>query len=314
MDYTKLKQEQDTLYQKASAYQKNDINYSQQLDENAAVAINLNKQLNNTLQNLDDTTYNLQSVKLTQKNALNDYNKFITRKVNVLDNQLNQFRDIEGDISTRDRLVQINRDYYEKQQKIVSTLIASFIIFLVLIRTVTFYMSGTISLTTFSLILFITLILYLIFLIYYLNILGSKTLTDATIQDVEILARDVKNGVYIVRQDVEKGLFGAKHCPSCDKPNGSGSGTGKDNIADILDNGTGSTGNNVVRNKNSFIYYDGSQPPQSIIPWNKSNCHPGVPPPKWTLNPNQCLPGSKKTDVPKPAFSDTDQNNCIPMW
>ena len=30
MDYTKLKQEQDTLYQKASAYQKNDINYSQQ--------------------------------------------------------------------------------------------------------------------------------------------------------------------------------------------------------------------------------------------------------------------------------------------
>jgi len=311
MDYGKLKKQQDELYQKASAYQKNDVNYPQQLDENASVAINLNQQLNNTLQNLDNTSHNLHSVKLTQRAALNDYNKFIASKVGILDKQLNQFRDIESDISTRDRLVQINQDYYEKQQKTVSALIASFIVFLVLTRCITFYMGGTITFVTFSLIVFITLILYLVFLIYYLNLLGTQNVAVAVIQDVEILARDVKNGVYIVRQDVEKGLFGAKHCPSCDKPGGGGNGDRKHNISDILDSGSG---NNVVRNKNSFIYYDGSQPPQSIIPWDQPNNRRRIPPPKWVLNPNQCLPGSKPTDVPKPAFSNTDQGNCIPMW
>jgi len=305
-----LKTEQDVLYQKASAFKKMDPDYPSQLDENAAAAINLNKQLNNTLQNLDNNVYNLRGVQDTQKTALHDYNKYISRKVNTLDRQLHQFRRIEGDISTKDRLVEINQAYYEKQQKIVSTLMVAFLLFLTLIRSVTYYMSNTISLTTFSLIIFSVLILFLLYLIYYLDILGVSTFASAAIQDFEILARDVKNGVYIVRQEVESGIFGKKYCPSCAKPHHKG---GSGSITDILDNGSGGGsggGGGVVHNENSFVYYDGTEPPQSIIPWDKTNCRQGIPPPKWELKPNKCIPDSRKTAVQKPAYSDTEQDMC----
>jgi len=305
-----------------------DFNYRNQIDEVGGQKKKLNENLTKSLDKLKQKQGNIHGVYQHKKTTLEDINKYQGYQKDYLERQLGTFMDIESNVSTRDRIVQINQEAYKKKNFRVHALIMFFVLVMLLIFPIVGFMSNMVSGSTLSMIMMAVISLYLIYIIWSLNILSVKKFGKAVVHDFDILAQDIKNGVYIIRGDISNKVFGKTHqvpCPECPSKGGDG---GED-IRNITHHDAGEGG--IIHNENSFWYYDGTSPPERIIPPTKNgekgivwNAGPDMgsrdngrytPDPKWTMKANSCLPGwQKKADsaLPKPALSNTDRGACLP--
>ncbi|GAG93547.1 unnamed protein product, partial [marine sediment metagenome] len=139
-------------------------------------------------------------------------------------------------------------------------------------------------------------------MVWAFNFYSVKKFTKAAVQDFEILAKDIENGVYIVNKDISNAVFGKNQqtpCLSCPK---NGQPTSPSTPPSSGPH-TSDTPTEIVQNDNTFWYYDGTSPPERIIPLEKKqrvwNVAPDygsrstkryTPKPLWEIPPNNALP------------------------
>ena len=285
-----------------------------QLDYQNKIGVGLFKKMMDSVSGLTTKGSNIDDVYGLKKTTIDDINRVTDLQGDELDLNLGTFRGIESDISTRSRLVELNQDAYLRKEKNITALKTFFILALIDILLLASWRTSRINGFTFTWSILGGLITYSIYLIWYLNIFGVKSFSEAAIQDFEILADDVKNGVKIVRGDIARGIFGQlpdANCPTCPS-------NGKS--VQIIPSNGGNKEDEIIKNDNAFWYYDGSLVPEKIVPMDSSMIDRQVqrgkiPKPRWEVRPNSCLLDWKKkrnTDLPKPSYSDTETGECIP--
>ena len=256
---------------------------------------------------------NYQDVSGMKKASLMDFDRLTQLQADNLEDNLGQFNQIESDVNTKSRLAQLNQEHHEKKNKTVKALLGFSILALGFILLVASWKAGMINFLTFTAIFVAGLSAYMLYLVYSLNLFKTQTFAKAAMTDFEVLAKDVKNGVQIVRGEVAKGIFGAggSVCPEC--PSGKKNQSKRPSLPiDDVDGG-------IVRNENAVWFTTNSAPPQKILPMEDSDIEEQVPRkmpgPKFNIRPNSCLLDWKKkkaTGMPKPSYSDTSLGECIP--
>jgi len=331
----KLKGDQAKIRQKISTYETEktgeDFNYQNQINELAGQEKALSNSLKQNLDQLKLKTSHISNVRQTKKTVIDDLHKYRGYQNEDLEKQLRTFKEIEADVSTRDRLVEINQDAYQKKNFRSHALVMGFLGVMLIIFPVVSYLGGLIAGSSLTIAIMVILVLYFAYMAWAMNFLSVRKFTQQAGREIEVLAHDVENGVYVLRHDLSDEVFGKSHqipCPGCPSGGGSGGGSGKINVIDILHKDKDEGG--VVHNENAFYYYDGTSPPEKIIPPNGNkidwNAGPDMgsrstgrftPGPKWTMPSNSCLPGWKKKEqsaLPKGTLDNTDRGECLPLY
>jgi len=211
-----------------------------------------NKLSNNVKKEYNEVS---KTVNLSRKNMM-DANEIMTLKNRELEHQLDNIEDIENDITTKTRLIELNNQKTIIKNKQIKALTLFFALLLFFVIPYTLYLSKRIKLVTLYLIIFVSILIYLFYLFFYLNLgrveqafnneIGMMTKTG------NALSNTIMNTGHMIEQDL-KDFIGL----NCKCPENKEEKTKKPS----------SLSSNVL--KDGFDYYDGSAPYEKIIPWDK---------------------------------------------
>lgn len=221
------------------------------------IVSNLNEQVKNVA-----NEYNIQNDLYNDKQKiLNKYDFYISLQNEKLQTQLDKLQKIEDTVSTKTSLVRHNQNSYNEKLKTISSLHAFFIFGGLIMFCLIAFLGGKISLPVFMSISVISIMLYIIYYFYINDIFFFKSIP----QDIHFKTKEIGKGVVSeadqLRYDINKSLN--KHCDCPDEaPN-----------RDEGDEPLGPSGEKarLQPTNQGFHYYDGSAPPQRIMPETKSS-------------------------------------------
>lgn len=237
-----------------------DVNFN---NSNNAVLLNTNNNLDfmtndfNRLSNNVKKEYNevSKTVNLSRKNMM-DANEIMTLKNRELEHQLDNIEDIENDITTKTRLIELNNQKTIIKNKEIKALTLFFALLLFFVIPYTLYLSKRIKLVTLYLIIFVSILIYLFYLFFYLNLgrveQAFNNEIDAMKKTGKILDSAIINTGQMIEEDL-KDFIGL----NCECPKDKNKKTKKPS----------SVSSTVL--KDGFDYYDGSAPYEKIIPWDE---------------------------------------------
>ena len=228
-----------------------------------AVLLNTNNNLAfmtkdfNKLSNNVKKEYNevAKTVNLSRKNMM-DANEIMTLKNRELEHQLDDIEEIENDITTKTRLIELNNEQVIKKNKQIKALTLFFALALFFVIPYTMYLARKINLVTLYFIVFISILIYLFYLFFYLNLGRTEQAFNNEIDMVkktgQVLNQAITQTGEMIEDDI-KDFIGL----NCNCPKEKEDKTKPDAIAanKLLD---------------GFQYYDGSAPYEKIIPWDCS--------------------------------------------
>ncbi len=314
----KLKGQRDSISQKIQSWSNlagNTTNSDTPDSLNNLTLRNASTSLHHLQQNLGD----LSQISDLKKTGLTDVDKIFHLQNNQLNQNLHNFSQTQNDINTRSRLAQINQDSFIQKSKTTHALSVFAFLALGFILLISSWKAGLISFLTTSWIFIVAMSLYLAYLIYWLNLFKAQTITKAAITDFDILARDVKNGVFVLRGDINNALFGKQiPCPTCPPTNSTTNSNPPSNLLPSND-----PDGAIIHNDNTTWFTTSASPPQKIVPLDDSmidwEVKPNgqIPSPTWDVRPNSCLLNWNKrqlTELPKPSYGDPNNDNgsCVP--
>lgn len=285
-----LKTENDNLIRQIQEYQMRErglnsigeyYDWRNQVEDDN-IHMDLKNGLQQQLRNLINDNISHRSLYLQKKMTIDKYSQYLSNSNEHLKRQLKSLQDMQYDISTKNRITDMNNRAYEEKRKRVNQILVFFIFAGVAIIPLVAFLNGSLSRGYFGLIIFVLILLYLAYLLYISNVGEVKTIGQEVIRDFGILARDLDNGVYVVKQDIANTLFGQSYgvpCTGC-PPNSNQ----PININDTSNNNLNNY--DVVNNDNKFYYYDGSMPAYTIVPETKQKCEQQPPFDMQSINGN----------------------------
>jgi hypothetical protein len=211
-----------------------------------------NKLSNNVKKEYNEVS---KTVNLSRKNMM-DANEIMTLKNRELEHQLDNIEDIENDITTKTRLIELNNQKTIIKNKEIKALTLFFALLLFFVIPYTLYLSKRIKLVTLYLIIFISILIYLFYLFFYLNLGRFEQAFNSEIDSAKKTGNALEKAIINTGQMIEEDLkdFIGLNC-KCPED--------KEEKTKKPSSVTG----NVL--KDGFDYYDGSAPFEKIIPWDE---------------------------------------------
>jgi hypothetical protein len=211
-----------------------------------------NKLSNNVKKEYNEVS---KTVNLSRKNMM-DANEIMTLKNRELEHQLDNIEDIENDITTKTRLIELNNQKTIIKNKEIKALTLFFALLLFFVIPYTLYLSKRIKLITLYLIIFVSILIYLFYLFFYLNLGRFEQAFNSEIDSAKKTGNALEKAIINTGQMIEEDLkdFIGLNC-KC--PEDKEEKTKKPS----------SVTSNVL--KDGFDYYDGSAPFEKIIPWDE---------------------------------------------
>lgn len=145
--------------------------------------------------------------------VVNKYDYYLSLQNNNLNNQSNVLDNLNNHISTRERLIRINNQEYNRKIKNIYALNYFFIWLLLSILFITSYLSGQMSLQMLFILLIITLSIYSLYLAWFYDLFKSKTITKQMNTDVNELRDKIYEEGRKLEDDYSKFINGNCNCP-----------------------------------------------------------------------------------------------------
>lgn len=273
----KLKTENDRLIQEIQDFQRREegIETKQEYQEwrnvveDNELGNGLKRSLQQQLRALVDDNIANRSLYLQKRMTLDKYSQYLTNSNEHLKRQLRSLQDMQYDISTKNRKTEINTRAYEDKRRQINQIMVFFIFAGLAVIPLVAFLAGRLSRGYFGLIVLALLMIYLAYLFYVGDVGSVRSVGEEVIRDFGVLARDLDNGVYVVKQDIANSVFGKSYqvpCMGCPE-------NGKNKPATIGQTSDGSILNyDVINNDNAFYWEDGSAPAYTIVPETKHPC------------------------------------------
>lgn len=251
----------DSLYGDLTKY-KNTMNNNWQTEYSDNIK---NNQLSNVVGNLNSISSNLakdynKKTKIynQQVDIINRNQKIVDDKNNLINNQLNSLQDLQNNISNKERLIELNKDNYTKDNRSIKLLGGAFIMFFALVIPIFLLLTKTISLNLGLLLILAIIIAYVIYAIIVSNKMKvlkfSKPLRKDISKYEKAISKFYKNDI---RDKIANYAYGDCVCPEEEEENPN------PNPGPDVPEGTIKF---VLNQNDGFWYYDGSAPPQQIYP------------------------------------------------
>lgn len=189
-----------------------------------------------------------------QQKVLNKYDFYLSLQNKKLNQQLNELRDIENIVATRDSLVRGNIHAFKEKQNKIHAIKVFFSMLLFFTITLVSYLGGKITLWTFMGSMISLIIVYMIYLIWYFNLFYTKSITKVMKKDVGKIGQDIYEEGRKMENNLNQFINGQCDCPL---KNG-------DPKGQKLPHKRFSNPN--IPNNNGFFYYDNTSPVQRIYP------------------------------------------------
>lgn len=225
-------------------------------EQDQVALTDVQKKLNSKLGTLSEEYNDRIDILHTNNNTLDTAQKYMNLKNKKLRNQLKQIYDMEDNIRTKQKLVNINTDHFRNQKIIISCLKASLILLPVVALFILAYLYGRISLPVMMGIVVTIVILYGIYVWYKITEARKPAWQRDSIKKDFV---KVGNTIYHEGRKLEKEFIDE----NCDCPP-----RHKKDKPDHMKPGPGS--NDPLNNGPPLLYNDGSSPTQVIYPNIKS--------------------------------------------
>ena len=217
---------------------------------------NISTNLNQISDNMSKDFNKKTQVYNQQVDILNRSQKIVDDKNNIINNQLDSLQDIQNNIANKERLIELNNSNSNKDTRSVKLLGGAFIMFLFLVIPLVLFFSKVITLNLSLLCILLIIIAYIIYAVIISNkhkvLTFTKPLKKELNTNEKAISKFYKNDI---RGKIAEYAYGDCTCPEEEEE-----GDGPDpNVP------TGTV--KFVLNKNDgFWYYDGSAPPQQLVP------------------------------------------------
>ena len=224
-----------------------------------------NNQLNNIVSNLNSISTNLakdynKKTKIynQQVDIINRNQKLVDEKNEIINNQLDSLQDLQNNISNKERLIELNKANYTKDNRSIKLLGGAFIMFFALVIPIFLLITKTISLNLGLLLILAIIIAYVIYAIIISNKMKVLKFTKPLRKDIskyeKAISKFYKNDI---RDKIANYAYGDCVCPEEEEENPN------PNPGPDVPPGTVKF---VLNQNDGFWYYDGSAPPQQIYP------------------------------------------------
>jgi len=244
-------------------------------------------------------------LKKKQENILKKYNKYLSLHTDNLNNQLNELKNVEGNVSTRDALVRINnKNLSDKNKKM--HIMRNFILYVLgYVFYLIAYIKNIISLQFFlSSVITITLVI-IIHIIWHYN-KSFKFVVRKTESELGKLANEIYQEKIKIQNDMNN--YTNENCDCPNNNNNNNNNNGANNMIDVLPYHNPNIDN--LTKYDGIYYYDGTAPQERIYP-----SIPNVR--KYNIdNYNRKLENGDKFQIEwevAPDMGSRDNNRYIPM-
>ncbi len=168
------------------------------------------------------TEYNTKTdLRNQQEKILNKYDQYLTLQNEKLNKELQELKDIESHIATRDALVRGNQSEYERKNKRIHVLKVFFVVIAYLVFVVTAFLGRKISLAFLMTNIIAVLFVYSLYVAWVYNLLFVKSVTKYVESDLDKMRREIYQEGRKIEDEINQYVNGNCDCPKKhDKPSG----------------------------------------------------------------------------------------------
>jgi len=204
------------------------------------------------------TEYNTKTdLRNQQEKILNKYDQYLTLQNEKLNKELQELKNIESHIATRDALVRGNQSEYEKKQKRIHVLKVFFVVIAYLIFVVIAFLGKKISLAFLMTNLIAVLFIYSLYVAWVYNLLFVKSFTKYVESDLDKMRREIYKEGRKIEDDINQYINGNCDCPLKN---------GKTNGGKIPKIPSKYHPPGILPRNDGIYYYDGSAPQERLYP------------------------------------------------
>ena len=218
----------------------------------------ISKNLSEIVNNLSDEYGQQKTLYNRGLNSIQNHSRLLDFQNEELNNQIDDLKKLEKQISFSDRLIRINDDYYDLNSKRIDVLKQSFIPLLIILIIFILGMTGLISKSNVFYYMFIIIIIYVIYAIYKFNSLDIQKQLSPELDKVRLAFEKIGSNIEESAKELGQDLaqYIDENCKCEEDDNGSEENKNQEiNKINNIDN------NDTLRRNNKILtYYDGTAP------------------------------------------------------
>jgi hypothetical protein len=220
------------------------------------IRVDISKNLSEIVNNLSDEYGQNKSIYKRGLNSIQNHSRLLDFQNEELNNQINDLKRLEKQISFSDRLIRINDDYYDLNSKRIDVLKQAFIPLLIILIIFILGMTGFIKKNNVFYYIFIIIIIYVIYAIYKFNSLDIQKQLSPELDKVRLAFEKIGSNIEEGAKELGKDLaqYIDENC-NCEEDE-----SVEDKKEEINKEMNINNDDTEIRNNKILTYYDGTAP------------------------------------------------------